>query len=109
MASAVVNGNSLFGKSHFRQGQFFRLDIDTGEIIWRGPSRMGEYATFLSLDEHVIILKDDAALEIIDATSSGYEPIVSYEVAESPTWAAPVLLKDGFLIKDRTKLFRWRF
>ncbi|MEC7906984.1 MAG: PQQ-binding-like beta-propeller repeat protein [Verrucomicrobiota bacterium] len=109
MASAIVNGDSLFGKSHFRQGQFFRLDIETGEIIWRGPSRMGEYATFLSVDDQVVILKDDATLEIIDANSQTYDPVISYEVAESPTWAAPVLLEDGFLIKDRTQLFRWRF
>ncbi len=109
IASAVVNGNSLFGKSHFRQGQFFRLDTETGEDIWRGPSRMGEYATFLSIDDQVVILKDDATLEIIEADSDAYEPIISYEIAESPTWAAPVLLADGFLIKDRTKLFRWRF
>ena len=109
MASAIVNGDSLFGKSHFRQGQFFRLDIATGDVIWRGPSRMGEYATFLSVDDRVVILKDDTTLEIIDANSQTYDPIISYEVAESPTWAAPILLKDGFLIKDRTKLFRWRF
>ena len=109
MASAVVNGDSLFGKSHFRQGQFFRLDIETGESIWRGPSRMGEYATFLSLDTQIVVLKDDATLEIIDATSPSYSPLISYEVAESPTWAAPAMMKDGFLIKDRTKLFRWRF
>ena len=70
---------------------------------------MGEYATFLSVDEQVIILKDDATLVIIDANSQSYDPIISYEIAESPTWAAPVLLEDGFLIKDRTKLFRWHF
>lgn len=70
---------------------------------------MGEYATFLSIDDQVVILKDDATLEIIEADSDAYEPIISYEIAESPTWAAPVLLADGFLIKDRTKLFRWRF
>lgn len=109
MASAIVNGDSLFGKSHFRQGQFFRLDIETGVIIWRGPSRMGEYATFLALDEQIIILKDDATIEVVDAKSPTYQPIISYEVAESPTWAAPVLMTDGFLVKDRTKLFRWRF
>ena len=50
---------------------------------------MGEYATFLSVDDQVVILKDDATLEIIDANSQSYEPIISYEIAESPTWAAP--------------------
>lgn len=109
MGSAVVSGDSLYGLSHFRQGQLFRLDIDSGEIIWRGPSRMGEYATFLTIPGHVIVLRDHAVIEFIAADEDAYRSVASYEVAESPTWAAPVLLADGVLVKDRTKLFRWKF
>ena len=109
MASAIINGDSLYGKSHLKRGQFFRLDPMTGQPIWLGPPRMGEYATFLSIPDHILILKDNTTLEIIKAGTEDYEPVASYRVAESPTWAAPVLLKDGFLVKDRTKLFKWSF
>ena len=109
MASAIINGNSLYGKSHLKRGQFFRLDPMTGDLIWLGPPRMGEYATFLTIPGHVIVLKDDTTLEILAAGTNDYEAVASYRVAETPTWAAPVLLQDGFLIKDRTKLFRWTF
>lgn len=109
MASAIINDDSLYGKSHLKRGQFFRLDPMTGEPIWLGPPRMGEYATFLSLPGFVIVLKDDTTLEILAAGTDDYQKIANYKVAESPTWAAPVLLKDGFLVKDRTNLFRWSF
>jgi hypothetical protein len=33
--------------------------------------------------------------------------IRQYEVADSPTWAHPVVLPDGFLIKDLKTLARW--
>jgi outer membrane protein assembly factor BamB len=109
MASAVASGDSLYGKSHFKQGQFFRLDIETGDIVWTGPARMGEFASFLVVDEHLIALRDDATIEVIPVGESEYRSIATYEVAESPTWAAPVLLKDGILVKDRRTLFKWSF
>ena len=109
MASAVMNGESLYGLSHFKQGQFFRLDPETGDIVWVGPTRMGEYATFLSLPGYIVALRDDGILEIIPSGESAYRSVVSYDVANSPTWTAPVLLMDGFLVKDRTKLMRWAF
>lgn len=109
MASAIIHGDSLYGKSHLKQGQFFRLNPMSGEILWLGPPRMGEYATFLAVPGYLIALKDNSHLEILKPDSADFDRIASYVVAESPTWAAPVLLEDGFLIKDRTKLFRWSF
>jgi hypothetical protein len=109
MASAVISGDSLYGKSHLKRGQFFRLDPLTGDILWLGPPRMGEYAAFLTIPGHIVVLKDDATLEILAADEDEYLRAASYKVAESPTWAAPVILTDGVLVKDRTKLFRWSF
>lgn len=109
MASAIIHGDSLYGKSHLKRGQFFRLNPLTGETIWLGPPRMGEYATFLSIPGHVIVLKDDTTLEILETGTDDYQPVASYQVAKTPTWAAPVLLKDGFLVKDRTTLYKWVF
>ncbi|MBC9866311.1 MAG: PQQ-binding-like beta-propeller repeat protein [Opitutae bacterium] len=107
MASAVVSGNSLYGKSQFKRGQFFRLDIVSGKTIWLGPPRMGDYAAFLTFPGHILVLKDNAILEIFAAGEPDYRPIASYQVADSPTWAAPVLLSHGVLVKDRTKLLHW--
>lgn len=107
MATAVVSGDSLYGLSHFKRGQLFCLDIASGEVLWEGPSRAGEYATFLTLPDHIVHLDDSASLQVLKADESAYRSVASYEVGESPTWTAPVLLEDGFLVKDRTKLFKW--
>lgn len=109
MASAVVSGDSLYGKSQFKRGQFFRLDIVSGDTIWLGPPRMGQYAAFLTFPGHVLVLKDNGVLEIFVAGEPAYRPIASYQVANTPTWAAPVLLSGGVLIKDRTNLLHWSF
>ncbi len=109
MASGILSEGNLYGLSHFRQGQFFRMDPMTGEVVWTSLSRMGEYATFLAISGHVIILRDDATIDVLRSDGAEYHPVATYEVAESPTWTAPVMLKDGILVKDRRKLYRWKF
>jgi hypothetical protein len=44
---------------------------------------------------------------IAKPTAKAPGEIRRYEVAESPTWAHPVVLPDGFLIKDLKTLARW--
>ena len=46
-------------------------------------------------------------LAIIEASGEAYKQIASYPVAESPTWAPPVLLKNQLLIKSLNQLTLW--
>jgi outer membrane protein assembly factor BamB len=110
MCTAVVNGEFLFGLSHYRSGQFFCLDPNTGEVLWKGPGRTGPNVAFLSIPGHIVALINDGELRIIKATGKSYQPVQSYRVAEDETfatWAPPVLLNDGVLIKDKNTLALW--
>ena len=107
MSSAVVNGDFLYGFSHYRMGQLFCLNTNDGEIVWEGPGRAGDNATFLAIPNHVIALLDDGELHILATQSNQLRKIATYTVSDQPTWAAPVLLHNGFLIKDRETLTLW--
>ncbi len=109
MATPIANGERLFGLSHYRMGQLFCLDTETGDIIWLGPGRRGDNATFLSIPQHIITLIDTGELLVISTEGDELETVASYTVSDQPTWAAPVLLDSGFLIKDRGTLARWIF
>ena len=85
------------------------LDPATGANIWRSPPRSGENAALLVAGRTVLALTDSADLLVLDAAAARYEPLRTYEVAESPTWAHPVPLAEGLLIKDETHLTRWDF
>jgi hypothetical protein len=63
----------------------------------------------LSIPGHVAALSDKGELRIIKSDGKDSKQVASYRVAESPTWAAPVLLKDSVLIKDHDKLTLWSF
>jgi outer membrane protein assembly factor BamB len=109
MSSAAVNGDLLYGFSHYDSGRIFCLDINSGNVLWQGPARTGENVAFLSLPRHVLALINDGRLQVIAANGERFEPLVTYRVAEDATWAPPVLLQDGVLIKDLQTLTRWSF
>ena len=109
MSSPVLVGDRLFGMSHRRSGQFFALDVATGETIWTSVGREGDNAAILANDDHVLFLTDGAELIVQPVAGDEFAPVARYEVANTSTWAHPVLLPEGVLIKDLEHLTLWRF
>jgi outer membrane protein assembly factor BamB len=109
MSSAVINGDLLFGFSHYDAGRLFCLDPESGQIRWEGPPRTGQNVMFLSMPGHVAALINDGDLQIIKAGADSFNKVASYRVAEGHTWAPPVLLPEGVLIKDHEQLTLWTF
>ena len=109
MSNPVLAGGRLIGFSERNSGQFVALDPATGADIWRSPPRSGENAAVLVAGSTVLALTDAAELLVLDAAATAYEPLRTYEVAPSPTWAHPVPVENGLLIKDQTHVARWSF
>ncbi len=107
MNSPVLAGGLLFGFSHLKKGQIFCLDARTGVTQWTGPPRGGDNAALLASSSTLLALNPDAQLLIARPTAKGLGEIRKYEVADSPTWAHPVVLPDGVLIKDAKTIARW--
>ena len=107
MSTAVINGDHLFGMSHFKMGQLFCIDPETGEILWLSEGRTGENVAFLSLEGHVAALRSNGELRIIAADPGQYRVRASYRVAPDRTWAPPVFLENKILIKDLNRLTLW--
>ena len=103
--SPVLQGNLLFGLSALKKGQFFAIDVDTGKTLWQGPGRMGENASILNLGGKVLLLlTNEANLIVLPVSAKEYAPVTQYTVANSPTWAHPVVIGNRILIKDETTL-----
>ena len=81
------------------------LDADTGKTVWMGPGRAGENAAILNLAGTLLALTNDAKLIVIPASAKEYAPVAEYSVANSPTWAHPVVVSGSrILVKDETTL-----
>jgi outer membrane protein assembly factor BamB len=109
MSTPVLHGDLLLGMSNRNKGQFVCLDAHTGAQVWAGDSRQGENAAIVKAEEKLFSLTSDGELIVTRITSSGLELLKRYTVASSPTWAHPVIIGNGVLIKDESTLALWSF
>ncbi len=107
MSSPVLAGDLIFGFSHYKKGEFFCIDARTGATQWTSSPRQGENAAVLVSGESLILLRDEGELIIAKASGKAFEPLRRYTVADSPTWAHPLVLRNGVVIKDKTTLALW--
>ncbi|HYV05163.1 MAG TPA: PQQ-binding-like beta-propeller repeat protein [Blastocatellia bacterium] len=104
MNSPVISGDYLIGLSHKRKGQYFCLDARTGRTLWTTNGREGDNAAILSAGQLLFALTDGGELTIARSDPKQFEVLKKYSVAESPTWAHPVVVGSRVLIKDASSL-----
>jgi outer membrane protein assembly factor BamB len=104
MNSPVVNGDFLFGLSHKRKGQFFCIDARTGQTLWTSDGRDGNNAAIVAAGQFLFLLTDGADLIVARSDAKQFEVLKKYSVADSPTWAHPVIVGKRILIKDASTL-----
>jgi outer membrane protein assembly factor BamB len=104
MSTPVLVGDKLYGLSYAKRGQFFALDARSGKTMWTSEGRQAESAAVLNAKESLIALTNEAKLVALARSETEYKPLAIYEVADSPTWAHPVLWGKHILVKDETHL-----
>ena len=107
MSSPVVDGSFVYGFGSKRKGQLFCLDAETGVAKWTTEGRGGTNAAIQSAGPNLVVLTTDGELLVVRRTPEKYDELKRYKVAESQTWAHPVLVPGGVLIRDATGLTLW--
>lgn len=107
MSSPVLAAGLLHGLSHRNKGQFFSVDPRSGKTVWTSEGRQGENAMLIARGNQVFVLTTDSELHVMSASAKGLQPLRKYTVADSPTWAHPVILGSRVLVKDRDSLALW--
>ena len=107
MTNGVVTDGVLFGLSHLNSGQYFGLDLETGQVLWRSDPRQAENAAVVRAGDTICSLEDDAELVILRSSRTGFEPVKRYDVAMSETWAQPTISGSRLFVKDISALTLW--
>lgn len=107
LSNPVVVGDTLYGLSHKNSGQLFGLDPNTGEVLWRGKEREALHSSIVKTGDLLFFLNDDAKLTVAKGSRTGLEPLRTYTVAESATWAQPTLSGNRIFVKDVSNLALW--
>jgi len=106
MSTPVFADGTIYGHSSKRKGQFVAIDAATGAVRWSTEGREGEHASIFLTPGHVVFLTNSADLVVARRTSAKFEQLRRYHLADAETWAMPVLLSDGLVIRDATSVFR---
>ena len=106
MSSPVLAAGTLYGHSSTRSGQFVALDSATGVVRWASEGREGDHVSVLLAEDNLLLLNNDAELLVAQPDAEAFAIARQYEVADGATWAMPVPLPDGLLVRDATSLAR---
>lgn len=107
MANGVVVDGVLYGLSHLNSGQYFGLDLDRGEVLWKSDPRQAENAAIVRAGKTIFSLEDDGELVILRTSREGLDVVARYDVAASATWTQPTVSGSRIFIKDVSTLTLW--
>lgn len=107
-SNGVLVGDAVFSMSPLNSGQFFWADVKTGKTLWLSEPRQAGNAAITRANDLLFVLKDDGQLMIGPAKPGApFEPIKTYTVAMSATWAPPVISGNRIFVKDHETLALW--
>ena len=107
MSTGVVIGDALYGFSARNSGQYFALDANTGQTLWLSAPRAAENAAVVRAGNVWFALDTEANLSVVRANPKEFEVVKKYAVADSATWAQPVLSGQRVFIKDLSTVSLW--
>ena len=108
MSSPVADGAVVYGFSNRRKGQLFCIDAATGKVRWSTEGRTGMNAALQIAGPNLIVLTTEGELLVVRKNPEKYEEIQRYKVADGQTWAQPVLLEGGIVIRAADAVSLWK-
>jgi outer membrane protein assembly factor BamB len=107
MSSPVIAGGTLFGMSNRNRGHYFAIDPTNGQTLWSTRGREAENAAIVAAGGLLFILQPQAELVIARANRTSFDVVRRYTVADSATWAHPVVDGSRVFVKDAEHLILW--
>ena len=107
MSSPVLTRGTIFGHSSKRKGQFVAIDPVSGKLRWATEGRDAANASVVAAGDHLLFLTAESDLVVARLDPQAYREVRRYEVASTPTYAHPIVLRDRVLVRDATHLTVW--
>jgi outer membrane protein assembly factor BamB len=107
LSNGVLIGDTLFGLADKASGQYFALDAKTGKVLWLGKPRQATNTAVVKAGDFLFLLNDDGELIVARSNRTAFEPLKTYTVADSATWAQPAISGNRIFVKDVSSLALW--
>ena len=101
----VLRDNSLFGVS--KLSNFFCINAQTGQTEWVDKTKLDRFGSVLDAGSVLLGLSPKSELIVFQPSSKKYTELARIKVADTPTYADPVVAGNRFYIKDKETLAMW--
>ena len=105
----VLKGGLIYGLAPAGRGatNIFCMKADTGEVLWTDSAKRGECGAVFDAGDVLLGLTSDSQLVAFQPGDKGYTELAKYKVADSPTWACPIIAGKRVIVKDKDSLTLW--
>jgi outer membrane protein assembly factor BamB len=100
----VAGGGGRMGQG---PTQIFCLKADTGDVLWTDETKRGQCGEILDAGSVLLALTSDTELLVFKPGDKKYEEVAKYKVADSETWAYPIIAGNRVFVKDKDSLTLW--
>ena len=105
----VLKNGLLFGLSN--RGSLFCINAKTGETAWVGTTRHGRggFGAMVDAGSVILALPSNSALIAFKPSGKEYAELARIKVADTATYAHPVIAGKRVFVKDRDAVTMWTF
>jgi outer membrane protein assembly factor BamB len=106
-SDALIAGDALIGFSQRNSGQYVGVDLRSGQTLWTSEPRQGAKAALQRAGKLIFILESDGELVVARASSTAFDVLRRYKVAEEETWSQPAISGNRIFVKGVSTLTLW--
>ncbi len=105
----VLKNGLLFGLTD--RDKLFCIDAKTGKTVWMDTTTRGRggFAAVLDAGSVMMALTNDSQLTVFAPTDKGYVELARIKVADTPTYAHPVIAGKNVFVKEENAVTLWAF
>jgi outer membrane protein assembly factor BamB len=106
-STPLVRDGAIFGISN--RGNIYCLDEKTGTLKWTGQDSLGRmgFGSIVDAGSALIALAPPGELRVVNPSGKEYSEVAKIKVAETETYAHPVLANNRLLIKDKDSVISY--
>jgi len=103
----VLKDGLLFGLSN--RGNLFCINAQTGQTAWTDATQRDRsgFAAIVNVGSVILALPSSSELIVFKPDGKEYGEITRYKVAETPTYAHPVIAGNRVFVKDQESVAMW--
>ncbi len=101
----VLKDGLLYGLSD--RGNFFCMNARTGQAAWTDSTKYKKFGSLLDAGSVILALPSNSELIAFKPSDKEYAELARIKVADTPTYAHPVIAANRIFVKDQETVAMW--